>query len=239
MALYERVISDTISVYDAITQHRIVADSISVSDSIVAQKIETLEISNARVLNSTKVRIDFSAPALINSALQDPNSYTFNVISAGAIDVIPQSVDLPPGQSNPLFVEVNVSEHTDGAIYSVEISSDIRGANGEVGGGSAKQYAGSGEPPTVILVLATDKNHAQVYFSESILNNTSANDVNNYVWDNGLQTLEVESVVENIVTLKTNDQTEGDIYNLTVKGILSVIMNDSIGTSDQISVSVL
>lgn len=239
MALYERVISDTISVYDAITQHRIVADSISVSDSIVAQKIETLEISNARVLTSTKVRIDFSAPALINSALQDPNSYTFNVISAGAIDVIPQSVDLPPGQSNPLFVEVNVSEHTDGAIYSVGISSDIRGANGEVGGGSAKQYAGSGEPPTVILVLATDKNHAQVYFSESILNNTSANDVNNYVWDNGLQTLEVESVVENIVTLKTNDQTEGDIYNLTVKGILSVIMNDSIGTSDQISVSVL
>lgn len=239
MALYERVISDTISVYDAITQHRIVADSISVSDSIVAQKIETLEISNARVLTSTKVRIDFSAPALINSALQDPNSYTFNVISAGAIDVIPQSVDLPPGQSNPLFVEVNVSEHTDGAIYSVGISSDIRGANGEVGGGSAKQYAGSGEPPTVILVLATDKNHAQVYFSESILNNTSANDVNNYVWDNGLQTLEVESVVENIVTLKTNDQTEGGIYNLTVKGILSVIMNDSIGTSDQISVSVL
>jgi hypothetical protein len=239
MALYERTIDDSVSVYDAITQERIIADSVSVNDSIIAQKIETLEISNARVLTPTKVRIDFSAPAVINSALQDPNSYTFNAVSAGAIDVIPQSVDLPPGQTNPSFVEVNVTEHTDGSIYSVEISSDIRGANGEVGGGPAKQYAGSGEPPTVILVLATNKNHVQVYFSETILNNTSANDINNYVWDNGLQTLEVESVIENVVTLKTNNQTEGDIYNLTVKGILSTILYDSIGTSDQISVSLL
>jgi len=239
MALYERVISDTISVYDAITQHRIVADSISVSDSIVAQKIETLEISNARVLNSTKVRIDFSAPALINSALQDPNSYTFNVISAGAIDVIPQSVDLPPGQSNPLFVEVNVSEHTDGAIYSVEISSDIRGANGEVGGGSPKEYAGFGESPIVILVLATDKNHADVYFSETILNNAAVNNINNYVWDNGLQTISVENVMGNVVTLRTTDQTEGDIYNLTIKGILSIDIDDFVVLSEQISVSLL
>lgn len=239
MALYERTIDDSVSVYDAITQERIIADSISVSDSLVVQKIETLEISNARVLTSTKVRIDFSAPALINSALQDHSNYIFNVISAGAIDVIPQSIDLPPGQSNPLFVEVNVSEHTDGAIYSVEISSNIQGANGEIGGGLAKQYAGAGEPPTIILVLATEKNQVQVYFSETILNNASANDINNYVWDNGLQTLEVESVVGNVVTLKTNDQTEGDVYNLTVKGILSTILYDSIGTSDQISVSLL
>lgn len=239
MALYERTINDTVNVYDTITQERVIDDTISVTDSIVAQKIETLEISNVRVLTPTKVRIDFSAPTVINSALQDPNSYTFNAISAGAIDVIPQSVDLPPGQSNPLFVEVNVTEHTDGSIYSVEISSDIQGANGEVGGGPAKQYAGAGEPPTVILVLATDKNHVDVYFSESILNNASVNNINNYVWDNGLNTLEVVSVIENVVTLRTDDQIEGDIYNLTVKGILSTILYDSIGTTDQIIVSLL
>lgn len=239
MALYERTIDDSVSVYDAVVQEREINDSISVSDSIVVSKIETLEITNARVLTSTKVRIDFSAPTVINSALQDPSSYTFNAVSPGAIDVIPQSVDLPVGQTNPLFVEIEVTEHTDGAIYSVEISTDLRGINGEVGGGPAKNYAGAGDPPTVLLVLATDKNHVQVYFSETILNNSSANDTDNYVWDGGLQTLLVESVSENIVTLKTSDQTEGQLYNLTVRGIFAATIDDFVVASDQINVSIL
>lgn len=229
-------ISDEVDVVDAVPEEVILVDSISVVDSVSAQLIETLSIANARALSSTKVRIDFSTPALpaaSNPALTDPASYTFTPGSPGAAGIVPQSVDLPPGQVNPLYVEVNVTEHTNGAIYNVELSPSILGTDDRVAGGSPFAYAGIGASPVLQLVLATSPTEVLVQFDEALLDNLSARDVANYVWDNGLSTVAVKDVSGRFVTLETTEQTPDDLYNLTVLGILAVVINDVIQVSDQ------
>lgn len=233
--VFDIQISDEISVVDSLPEEVIISDTISVTDSVQAQLIDTLSIANARALSATKIRIDFSAPAKApasNPALSDPASYTFTPISPGAVGVVPQSVDLPPGQAEPLYVEVNITEHTNGSIYEVGLSAAIEGANDEVGGGAPFAYAGIGASPIVLLVLATSPTECVVQFDEAILDNPAANDVANYIWDNGLSTVAVKSVVGNLVTLETTEQTEGALYNLTVRGIFQIVINDTIQVAD-------
>lgn len=233
MAFFDIVLpTDTIEVSDSIVQERILSDVAEVTDAIAVSLINTLSITNARALTDRKVRIDFTTPALVNSALSNPANYTFVTSTPGAVEIIPMSIDLPPGQVNPSFVEVNVTEHTDGAIYQVSISPLIVGPGGETGGGAAKSYAGKGTSPQVTLVLAMSPTEAVVYFDEPILDNPAANDVANYVWDNGLSTVAVIEVVGNTVTLQTTPQTPLELYNLTVRGILAVVINDAIQVTD-------
>jgi len=235
--VFDIQISDEISVVDSLPTDVIISDTIEVTDSIQAIIIDTLTIANARALSATKVRIDFSVPAADptnggNPALTNVASYVFTPISPGAVGVVPQSVDLPPGQTEPQYVEINITEHTDGAIYQVSLSSAIQGANSEVGGGPAFSYAGKGASPVVERVFATSATEVIVFFDEQILDNPAANDVANYVWDHGISTVAVKSVIGNLVTLETTEQTEGELYLLTVRGIFQVVINDVIQVTD-------
>lgn len=237
--VFDIQVSEEISVVDSVVQERVVADSVSVSDSASAVIIETLTIANARALSETKVRIDFSAAALDpsdngNPALLDPSSYVFTAVTPGAVGVVPQSVSSPVGQTNPLYVEIDITEHTNGAIYEVSISPLIKGALGEAGGGAAYSYAGLGSSPIVELVLATSKTEAVVQFDEAILDNSAARDISNFIWDNGLSTVSVKSVIGNEITLQTTEQTPGELYNLTVRGILQAVISDQIQITEEI-----
>ena len=229
--------TDSFALSDTITRsaffERFESDALSsISDIATQSLIRTVSIKNIRALTSTKVRIDFTASVVIDEELIDVNNYTFSTVSASAVDVIPQSINLPPGQLYPSFVEVIVTEHTNSAIYSVQLSNNISGRNGEVSGGLSQQYSGIGDAPTILLVLATDETHANVYFSENIVNNSAANNSLNYVWDGGLQTLSVDGVSGNIVTLKTSIQTPDFLYHLTLKGLLSISLNDYVVFGD-------
>lgn len=215
----------------SIEAEREVTDSVVIADSVSVTVIEPLLIQNARALTDTKVRIDFSTPALdpsggMNPGLSNPASYIFTVVTPGAVDVIPQSVDVPPGQVNPLYVEVNVSEHTNGADYQVALSPAVLGFDNRAGNGTPFLYEGSGSPPIVERVMATSLNEVLVFFDESILNNAAANDVGNYIWNNGLVTTAVKSVVGNLVTLATSTQTAGQLYSLTVLGYNALFDED-------------
>lgn len=229
---------DNIEVVDSVDRSweafRFVDDVVSVTDSVIASVIGSLSINNARALTNTKVRIDFNVALVQNVALSDPASYSFVAISPGAVEVVPQAVELPPGQANPLFVEVLVTEHTDGAIYAVSIVGALEGVGGEPPDSVVANYAGLGDAPNVDLVLATSKNQAQVFFSETMEDNAAIRDVTNYIWDNGLITSEIEDVTQNVVTLRTNDQVPDLLYNLTVRGIFSVVINDKITVTDEV-----
>lgn len=225
MALLQKSTNDSQTVTDVLTRTtnsvRKPTDALVVTDVLTAQKIKSLTIVNARALTSTKVRIDFSAPTLINDALRDPSSYNFQNISPGSIDVIPLLVTLPAGQANPTFVELDVTEHTNGATYRVSLSSNLSGVAGEVSNLVPFSYTGLGVRPTIALVLATSPTVVEVHFSEPIANNAAANEIGNYAWDKGLQTLAVKSVVGSVVTLQTTPQVAGELYTLSVSGTSS------------------
>lgn len=199
-----------------------------------------LEITKARALNNTKVRIDFSEPAVISDGLIDPNSYTFTALSPGAIDVFPTKVDLPPGQAFPLFVEVTVSEHTDGSIYGVQlVPAAFLAQSSNPSGGPEEPYQGKGDPPVVQLVLASAVDEVQVIFSEPVLDNAAIRDVGNYNWTGGLSTLEVLQVAVNVVLLKTTEQTEGLLYELTIRGIFAIVISDAVSVTEVFDVPVV
>lgn len=214
--------TDTIQIVESVGEDRFLdGDTISVSDNVSVEAIATLSIDDARPLTERKVRIDFSAPTVINDALTDPASYTFEGVTPGAVEVIPLSVDLPQGQANPRFVEVNLTEHTNDKTYQVTISDQILGQNGEVGGGASDTYVGIGISPLVTLVQATSPTEAVVIFDEDILDNADARDPSNFTWAGGLSTVSVKDVSGNTITLETTEQTPNTIYTLTVGGGIS------------------
>lgn len=216
------VFSDEIAVADSL-KIRLnvsvrVSDAVSASDTLTSQPTIAFEIDEARALTETKVRIDFEVPTLVNDALTKPSSYVFTNVSAGAVEVTPLSVSLPPGQPNPLYVEIVTTEHTQSGVYEVALSTALRGAQGEVAAATPIAYFGIGSAPTLQLVLAISATEVEVHFSEAVANNASANDADNYSWSGGISTVDVHGIVDNVVTLQTTAQEPGQLYELTVLG---------------------
>jgi len=232
----------------------IVPDNIAVTDSILKEcscsheflngvtEVEDLltvtskiRIKKVAPINSEKIKITFSSPAIVNAHLINKNNYYISVVTPGASNIVVTNVAIPFGVSETNYVELSTSEHTDNAEYSVTINPSVIGnnvANGEY----SYNYIGKGVNPTINLVLAVSKNEVDVYFSENMLDNADIRNPNNYTWDGGLVTNSVKSVVDNIVTLQTSDQVEGQQYNLNITGVLLNKINNSVITSDQLGI---
>lgn len=241
MALFDITIpTDDLVVLDEILTGEIylpsVSDSVDVSESLSIQS--RMRVKKVTPISPTKIKIEFVSGAIVNDDLVNPSNYIFSEVSPGAANVVPVSVEIPFGVSSPSYVYIETSEHTDNAEYELTIGNNIIG-NNVLGGDYSFNYIGIGESPTVILVLAVAQDEVDVYFSENMKDNTSIRDANNYVWDGGLQTLSVLSVIDNVVTLKTSAQTESVLYNLTIRGVSSIKTSDVVGVSDQISASLL
>lgn len=224
----EKIVSDDVVVSDAlrvgVVQLVRVSDAVVATDSLVSEPILALFIQEARALSERKVRVDFSAPMQIDDALRRPSSYVFDNLTPGSVEVVPLAVTLPAGQQNPLFVEIDVTEHTETAMYAVALSPALRGAANETSVGEPFEYVGIGARPTLQLVLAMSANEVDVFFNEPILNNSTARDRSRYQWTGGISTIDVKRIVENVVTLQTTTQTPGALYSLTVVGIDSGVV---------------
>lgn len=235
-----RVRGDTVAVTDSLIRRatfgRILSDNIAIADALTASATIIFGIANARSLTESKVRIDFAVPVQINDALTNPASYRFNNVSAGSFDVVPLSVRLPAGQPSPIYVEIETTEHTDGGTYEVALTSAIRGAAGEFGGGDAFEYDGIGIAPTLRVVIAISPTEVQVHFSEEISNEPDANEPRNYTWDGGLSTIAVRSVIGSVVTLQTTQQTQGQLYTLHVNAQLTMalVISDEVEVEDDL-----
>lgn len=222
-------------------QIRASADSISVSDSVAVSTVTTLYASAVRAQGANKIRIDFAnnvlkdAPGVFPGswALTEPESYEITPVSPGASHVVVQSVALPVGQTYPSYVILEVTEMTDAAQYALSLVGNIISVDNEPAGPSPFYFYGIGDSPTVVLVLAQSKNSVQVRFSEPLSVNSAVWDTSNYVFDNGLVVQEVTAVQGSIVTLKTSDQTPGQLYNLTVLGHLHIKLADRLAVSEE------
>lgn len=236
------VISEDLSAEDLIllAHSRSAMDQVSVVDQVVILALETLDIDDARGLNSRKIRIDFDRGVKINEALTQVASYNIQPVTAGAAPVTPLSVELPVGQLNPLFVQINTTEHTDEADYSVALVGALEGIGGEPTDGAPFTYEGIGLTPSVVLVLGIDQNTVEVQFNELMLDNDAIRDLARYSFDQGLGITEIESIFENIVTLKTTAQTPGVVYNLTILGsdFLTSADSDSVDVTDSVAILV-
>ncbi len=79
-------------------------------------------------------------------------------------------------------------------------------------------FTGNGSLPEILVAYATDKNTIVVQFSEAVLDLGSIRTVGAYASNLGLTITSVLSVDASSVTLKTSDQTPGQLYTLTLTG---------------------
>jgi hypothetical protein len=207
-------------------------DAVNVNQSIDVDLIDSIFLDNARALTPNSIRIDFNQPVNINDALLDADSYEIDTITPGAAEVIIQSVELPVGFLNPMFVELHTTEMTDGAAYSAKLVGAITAPDESTSIGNVKGFAGLGETPLLLSVTAKDKNTVEVVFSEPMLDNAAIRNTNNYTFDGGLVVTSVESLVGSVVALKTSDQTSGILYTLSVRGILLAKIDDLVSPQD-------
>jgi len=237
MAQFDRTIAtDAIVVADVVvratTAPRSAADSVSVIDSVSRALFPPLKASAVRALDDATIRVDFSVAVVINAALQSPGSYVVQPVSPGAALVVVQSVSLPIGQANPAFVELNVTEMTDANVYQLVIAGALVGQSGESPSPNPAFFSGIGRAPALFLVLAASKNQVYVQFTEVMKDNLALRNVANYIFDGGLVVTAITAVEGSRVTLATTDQTPGQLYNLTVRGIYAARISDSLLVSD-------
>lgn len=174
------------------------------------------------VKSSVLIRLNFSEEMILNSDLIDPNNYTVEPITPGAAPVFFTEVITPEDDDFPIWVELPLSEMTDGDTYEVTVS-----ATGPVNrtfetmdsANNSTQYTGKGVFPSIDRAESVGANRADIIFTELMEDNASIRDETKYTWDNGLTTLSVLDVVGDIVKLVTSEQTEGILYTLTIANV--------------------
>lgn len=217
-----------------ITEHTDGADyTLTVAAGVVDQQGDPVEepepyvgqgvapqVSSAVAINANKVRVNFDEPMDLNGGeLAKAANYAITAQTAGAIPVNVVSVNAGPG-TTPSYVELDTSEHTEGATYQVAVvtSGAIRDAayNAIDAGAASDTYAGEGDAPTLLRVEPISSTRVDLVFSEVMRDNASIRDAAQYAWDNGLITLAVLELDGDTVKLVTTEQTEGTLYTLTI-----------------------
>lgn len=194
-------------------------DPVEDPEPYVGQGVQP-QISSVVALNATKVRVTFDEPMDLNGGeLTEATNYTITPQTVGAAAVVITSVTAGLG-STPSHVDLDTSEHTEGATYQVAVvtSGEIRDAayNPIDPAGASDTYIGEGEAPTLVKVEAVSSTRVDLVFSETMRDNATIRDPAQYVWDNGLTTLAVLELDGDTVKLVTTEQTEGLLYTLTI-----------------------
>lgn len=177
------------------------------------------QLSSVEVRSSTLLRLHFDEDMTLDAALVNPSSYTVVPITPGAAPVFFTSVLTPEGDNFPNYVELPVSEMTDGATYEATVSTSgpvDRALNTVDPANNDAQFTGVGVPPTVSRVISIGGNRVDVVFNEPMLDNADIRTPAKYQWDNGLATLDVLDILVDTAQLVTSDQQEGVLYTLTI-----------------------
>jgi len=176
-------------------------------------------IASVVAVNSTKVRITFDNQMTDDVALIDLDNYTITPTGFG-VPVYKISMEAE-GVTYPNYVDITISEMTDGQIYQAEIETAADGPIDRYGDNidvskSTETFTGVGEKPEIKYVEALSETSAKVVFTEAMEDNTKIRDETNYSFDNGLTISEITSVSGDSVFFKTSEQTPGLLYTLTI-----------------------
>ena len=189
-------------------------------------------IENARALTSTRIRIDFTEVMDPNSQLATPGNYNITPSSAGAVKPAIQAVTVPDTDF-PRFVELTVSELTEGGSYEASVTSSNVTSGGVPVVQDPFSFTGIGVLPSIVVVVATSSTTAEVRFNEPIRDAGAVRDTGSYTFTSpappdDLVVVDVLSVEGNVVTLETTTQEEGTIYTLEVDGNISDNANNNL-----------
>lgn len=176
-------------------------------------------VASAVALSSTKIRVTFDTQMLDDSALVDLDNYTITPTGLG-VSIYKISMEAET-VTYPYYVDITVSEMTNGQNYEVEVETGITGPTDRYGGHVdalkySETFSGVGIDPEIKYIEALSSTSVKVVFTEAMEDNTQIRDVTNYSFDNGLSVLEVTSVLTDSVFLKTSEQTSGLLYTLTI-----------------------
>lgn len=180
---------------------------------------QPVAIALAAATTSIRVRVTFDRGMLDDGKLNNAVYYSVLPKFPTGAPVTVVSVT-PQGIAEPTYVDLVVTEMTDGETYTAEVQATTGPTDptGTPFGPSTNTYefAGTGVDPTIDSVTSTGINEVEVAFSEPMDDNATINDSARYSFDNSLNVLSVLSVVGDIVTLVTDDQVPGLLYTLTV-----------------------
>lgn len=172
---------------------------------------------SATVIAANTIRLTFDEGMRRDSILASPSSYMFTAITAGATPLYFEEVTVPASPANPTYVDIVVSEMTDGASYEVAVLGPTDPALNPMSGSNSAGFTGVGQTPTIDSVIAISANRVNVVFNEAMRPNADIIDPTRYTWTNGLETLSVlEVTADGVVKLVTTDQIPGVLYDLTV-----------------------
>lgn len=181
--------------------------------------VEYVELVSVEAKTSLEVRITFDKPMLNNGALRSTSSYGITPKFPSGAPLVLTHVQ-PEGVVAPTYVDVTVTEMTDGETYIAEVATPIGPVDTEGTpinpAANTVEYFGIGIDPTILSVTATGLNTVEVKFSEPMDDNAGIRNPSRYSFDNGLSVLSISSVVGDTVTLVTDDQTPGVLYTLTI-----------------------
>jgi len=187
-----------------------------------ASSADLPKMTSVDVVSSIRIRLNFSQPMKKDTKLLNTSNYQVNPDEAGAIGVTIQSVS-PEPISLPTYVELNISEMTDGKAYIAAIAphgvpncpTNAAGL-GIDPGHDEKPFTAVGDAPTILRVEPISANRVNVVFSENMKDNADIRDISKYSFDKGLSVLSVLNMEGDTVELVTSDQIPGEVYTLTM-----------------------
>lgn len=167
------------------------------------------------------IRVTFNYGCVDNDELRNPENYQIVVSSPstaydfGIVSVTPEDVEYPT------YVDLEVTDCTGDADYTLVITPDVIQSQYAVyltSGSNTAAFVGDTEDPTVLYAIALSPTTIRVVFSKYMVQNADLYDRTNYAWSgsNLLTTLRVERESNSSVILTTTTQTAGTIYELTV-----------------------
>ncbi|MFQ5823053.1 MAG: FlgD immunoglobulin-like domain containing protein [bacterium] len=181
------------------------------------------EIVAVVIMGETQIDVIFSEP-LEKTSAENPSNYTIN----NGIQVLGAVLD-----SNLTTVHLITTAHARGQSYVLSVS-NVKDQDGNtITAGSSKNYnlpnpSDDTDPPELVYVVILDETHLDAIFNEKV-EQISAEDIENYSIDHGVQVLEANlKANQSVVQLTTTEHQRDVTYILTVSNIKDLATNPNV-----------
>lgn len=111
------------------------------------------------------------------------------------------------------FDDISIKKISGSGLISGILAKD---ATGLAVTSEAQLFNGVGAPPNLLLALATSATTVEVHFDEALKQTSALLSPLTWTFNLGLSVVEVLSIAGGVVTLKTSEQTPGELYTLTI-----------------------
>lgn len=172
--------------------------------------------------SSTTIRATFDSPMLNNLELSDPDNYDVSPTDGGAPVAVTAAT--PEGVAEPTYVDLVVTEMTDGEAYELAATT-IEDTQGTEIDSTPFPFTGVGVAPQVSSAVAVNSTKVRVTFNEPMDQNGNelANPDNYSITPTGAGAVSVfvNEVIANgvnpsSVELVTSEMTDGEPYSVEV-----------------------